>query len=238
MAIAFVQGKGTIDNSGTLQNLPLAYAINPTAGNLLVVWAFAQKTAVSVNITSITDTIGNTWTRQALLQTGAAHGTAAIYTAVNTTTAANTVQVNTDTANENTIQIGISEYSGQAVGSPVDTASTPLRVVSASPYASSNIVTSYTNETIIGIGSTDQTTGRIVTAGGGFTLRVDGNTPAAVGFVLEDKAVSTAGTYNSAWSDSDGFAIIAAIGIKSTTSVFSGTSAGWVNRQRRFVNKR
>jgi hypothetical protein len=185
-SILFVQ-TNAVSPQATQTPVTVTYTGAQTAGNLnVVIVSWNDSTAT---ISSVTDTIGNTYAVAAatVVQTGTA--SQAIYYAKNIAAAAagaNTVTINFNVAARHP-DIRIAEYSG------VD----PLNALDTSAGAQGNTATSDSgpvttlnaNDILIGANVVQSTT---TGPGTGFTSR--GITPD--GDILEDQVVSATGSYN------------------------------------------
>ena len=178
-------------NSATPQTnqstVKIIYTGAQTAGNTNIL-AIGWNDATS-NISSVTDTAGNTY--QVAAPTARGTGLSqAIYYAKNIKAApagGNTVTVTFTTA-VRFADIRISEYSGLSVTNPLDvTASASGTVVLAN---SGNVTTTSASELIFGAGITAR---KFTAAGAGFTQRII-TTPD--GDITEDRTVNAVGTYN------------------------------------------
>ncbi|HEX2784516.1 MAG TPA: DUF4038 domain-containing protein [Ilumatobacteraceae bacterium] len=163
------------------------YVKAQTAGNTNIV-AVGWNNATS-NITSLTDSGGNTYALGAPVTRGSGLSQA-IYYAKNIVAApanSNTVRVvfNSSTAY---VDLRITEYAGLDRANPFD--KTASATGSSSSSATAALTTTSNNELVFGAG---MTTGTFSGAGSGFTTRVITSPDADIVF---DKSVSATGSYN------------------------------------------
>lgn len=174
----------------TFDLLQVTFASNVTQGNLIIVAILVVDAGSGLGtITSVTDTLGNTYTDIGLSQTyGGGTRRQNIFYARNISGGANTVTVGLTTGH---CYIGIHEYSGVALTGPLDQTQRAT-ATDASP-TSPNVTTTENNELLFATISTIQA--RTITAGAGFTPRVN---PFATGrdqLKTEDKNGSPAGSF-------------------------------------------
>lgn len=228
MALTFVQAAAV--KGATVSTLAKAYTSNTTGSSYLLAWVLINPTTTT--LTNITDTLGNTWVPIA------AQTPENIYVYEcrinNVAGGANTVTANFST-NASFCQLLIAEYTGQITsGSPAESCSAFKDATGAS-FTGNTVATTFTNETIVGIGFWNGT--GVLTPTGGYTQRLS---DAAGFFYLLDIAKAATGTYSpTISSDNAGTRFIQnTVALKSTTSVGNTSPISWTNRQRRFVNKR
>jgi hypothetical protein len=174
--------------SGT--SIAQAYPGNVTIGTTLVVFVTGFFSG-GCTISSIADTIGNTWTNQGTFTDGATGHIGRVYTCTNKASGANTVTV---TFGQSTggCTLEVAEYSGSIVD---QVSSVFYDTASETTVTCPAVTTTKTYELILGIGST-ATTG--ATAGGGYTTELSGASN-ALG-VLVDKNVTAIGSNTPSWT--------------------------------------
>ena len=116
MAVAFVQGTGS-QSSGSVASLSKAFASNVTAGNSIAVGGISNSVLLGTG--SVTDSLGNTYTRQVAVD-GISAGRAAScgYLVDNITGGACTVTV--DPTGSDFISMVIAEFSGTETTGSID----------------------------------------------------------------------------------------------------------------------
>ncbi len=186
-AISFVQTNSATPQ-GTLTSVTVTYAGAQTAGNLnVVVVGWNDSTAT---VSSVTDSVGNTYALAAAPIVQAGTASQAIYYAKNIGAAgagANTVNV-TFAAAAIHPDIRIAEYSGLDPLNPLDT-SVGAQGTTTATSDSGPVATANPNDLLVGANTVQSTT---TAAGAGYTNR--GIT--ADGDILEDQVVSITGSYN------------------------------------------
>jgi hypothetical protein len=190
-----------------------AFPQNTFATTTLVVFVLGYYGSGACTISSISDTIGNTYTEQASFSDGATGHIAKVYTCRNAGSGANTVTV---TFGQSTAACGleVAEYTF----SSVDQVSSLFLDGAETTVTCPTVTTTKTNEVVLGIGST-ATTG--ATAAGGFTMQLSGAS-SALG-VLEDKQVMAIGAVTPSWTQTSN------AGYKATMSLAGLASQGsWV----------
>jgi len=162
---------------------PVQYSAPNVLGNTLI--AFGRFTSGS-GAPAITDTLGNTWVQLFSVTNGA--DTNVAWAAYNCKAGANFVTFSQPT--QGSLQAVIAEYSGVTTVTPLD--QTTNATGTSATANSGNVTTLVANELILGFISNSSTNGLTITPGSGFSARqtVNGNT------YLEDKTVTTTGTYN------------------------------------------
>jgi chitodextrinase len=185
--IAFIQANSAVPQSAQA-NVSLAFTLAQTGGNLNVV--VVGWNSSSGQVTSVTDTRGNVYVSAVGPTSVGGFGTQSIYYAAGITPAAanaNTVTVAFDSAVPYA-DIRIAEYSGISSVNPVDV----VAAASGSGTSSSSGTVTTTNPADLLVGANlvaSGTTG----AGTSFTNRVITNPD---GDILEDRIVTTAGSYS------------------------------------------
>ncbi len=186
-AISFVQTNSATPQ-GTLTSVTVTYAGAQTAGNLnVVVVGWNDSTAT---VSSVTDSVGNTYALAAAPIVQAGTASQAIYYAKNIGAAgagANTVNV-TFAAAAIHPDIRIAEYSGLDPLNPLDT-SVGAQGTTTTTSDSGPVATANPNDLLVGANTVQSTT---TAAGAGYANR--GIT--ADGDILEDQVVSITGSYN------------------------------------------
>jgi hypothetical protein len=181
----FVQVKSATTSGGTNSTLSCTFTGAQTAGNTNIVAIGFNN--ITSTISSVVDSAGNVYQVAApLTRNGTSLSQAIYYAPAIAAAATNTITVTFSGATPS-IDIRAAEYSGIATTSSVDqTASASGSSTSAVTPA---VTTTLANELIFGAG---MTTGVFSAAGSGFTSRIitPGN-----GDILEDRAVSTVGSY-------------------------------------------
>ena len=183
--IAFVQvAKTTLGTA--VSSVTINYTAAQNAGDLnVVIVGWEDATA---NVTSVTDTKGNTYALAVGPTRSPTHNSLALYYAKNiaaATAGANTVTVTFNTAAAGP-DIRIAEYSGIDTASPLDASNGSTGTGTAVTTAS--MTTTFANELIVG---GDQLANSTNAVGTGFTQRV----LTAHSHVLEDRIVTSTGSY-------------------------------------------
>lgn len=179
MAITFVQAASQNDNNTSGTTSSKAFSSNNTAGNILVltiVWTPRANT-----ISSITDTLGNTWTPALATQTNNNSpelSNIAIYYVQNAKAGSNTVTI-TWSSTGNFACWTISEFSSGIAGTwTVDKTQFSLAAsASTSPSSGATATLSQTTELVVGIVGTLRHN-ETFTAGSGFTIPTNASTSA------------------------------------------------------------
>ena len=180
---AFVQvASSTPQTSQT--TVATAFGQAQTAGNLNVI-VIGWNNATS-NITSVTDSLGNTY-QPAAPTTRSGVISQAIYYAKNIAAGANTVTVTFNAATPY-VDIRVAEYSGLDRTNPLDVTSSGGGT-SAQPNSGAATTTA-ARELIVGAGTT---TGTFTDAGSGYTTRI---ITAPDADILEDRVVTSTGSYS------------------------------------------
>lgn len=203
-APAFVQANG--EDAGSLSTDTLAYTSNVGAGSLLV--AVARIGSGTDEITSMSDSRGNTWARAHKQADGAGH-TQDVWYAYNSGAGANTVTINLSSSQS--LRWGVYEASGFTSAS-VDV-STGALGSSASP-ASGSVTPSFSDALAIAVA--DVNNNEDFTATAPFTERLE----IVQKFAIADYVIPTPASTNSQWtlsiSDNWGASLI----------VFAGSGGG------------
>lgn len=166
---------------GSVASVASAYTAQ-TAGNLNVI--IIGWNNITSNISSVTDSAGNTYQIAAPTTRGNTLSQA-IYYAKNIKAGANTVTVNFD-ASTDFPDLRILEYSGIDQTSPFDVAASASGNIT--PASSGNLTTNVAKTLIVGGGTTQ---GAFSAAGSGFTLRT---ITAQDGDIAEDMTLNSVGT--------------------------------------------
>jgi hypothetical protein len=189
----YVQSNLT-DLSTSSSTVTAAYSSAQTAGdcNVVCVWLASNP---SRTISSVTDTKGNTYTlATTLVNNSAWHASAAIYVAPNiaaATAGANTVTVTFSSAQAYQ-EVVVSEYSGIATSSPVDTYASASG--NSTNPASGSLTTGTANDLLVTY-YVSAAAGE-ATAPTGYTER----TSATYNAGMADKFSTTTGSYGATWS--------------------------------------
>ena len=167
----------------TAASAALAFAASNAAGN----FAAVVVRAVGINQTiTVADVRGNVF-RRALQFNNGSSDSMAIYYAENIGAGANTVTVSLSTAAS--LRLAIFEYAGIATSNALDgIASATLS--SATP-SSGSATTTANGDLLMGVISSQ--TGRVITAGSGYTLREIVPVPPSSRLMVEDRIQTTAG---------------------------------------------
>jgi hypothetical protein len=178
----------TPDGSGT--TAAVAFPDSTFAGTTLVVFAFGFFIG-GCTISSIHDTIGNTFTQQAAFTDGATGHVSALYTCLNANNGADTITV---TFGQSTAAnaIAIAEYTQ----STVDQVSSIIFDAAETTVTCPTVTITKTNEIVLAMGSTNGVSG--ATATGGFTTQLSGASSALT--VLIDKQIAAIGAVTPTWT--------------------------------------
>ncbi len=183
---AFVQANWTAKSSSSV-TVASTYSAAQTAGNLnVVVVTWNDATA---QVQAVTDTTGNTYQRAVGPTTRSSAASQSLYFAINKTTTvagANAVTVTFSVA-ATTPEIRIAEYSGIDPLQPLDVA-----VGSSGNSSSSSSGSATTRNAADLIVGANWASGVTTGAGSGYTAR----TITTPGDILEDRVVTSAGTYS------------------------------------------
>jgi hypothetical protein len=182
MAVAFVQGKFAFTDASSRSTQAVVFTSNVMAGNLIAVFV-KYGTATSV-FSSITDSLGNTYTAVSSTDYTAAGNTIKTFYARNIAGGACTVTLNFTAANGVYPRIMVHEYSGLDTTASVLNASAIANQDAAGAVATTDLLVSGSATTtvngckIVGF-CIDHSRGTIsVNPGTGFTARTAGTTPA------------------------------------------------------------
>lgn len=183
-APAWIQGKANFTSSGT--SYGLAYSSNVTAGSLLLTCINADA-----GISSVTDTLGNTYAAATNLTDGSTYALAMFYT-ISASSGANTVTANF-TGSVGYAHHILGEWSGVASSSPLDQSTGQVQAApgtGSNAVTSGNITTTVNGDLLVGCSNSDPYVSGQLTAGTGFTIRqlLFGDHP------MEDSVQATAGT--------------------------------------------
>ncbi len=180
--IAFVQVNSATPTGSTAAIL-LSYGLPQTAGNLNIV--VVGWNDITSTVTSVSDSLGNTYAQAGTLVTGSAERQA-LYYAKNILAGSNVVTVTFNQA-ARIADVRILEYSGLDPNNPLDV--TASAAGSSVTPNSGTATTTSANELIFGAGTTATS---FYAAGTGFTSRIftgDGD-------IAEDQVVSSTGSYS------------------------------------------
>lgn len=164
-APAFVQSNSNSASSGT--TVAVAYSSNLTAGNLITVCINANK-----GVTSLTDSLGHTYTAATLLTDGSTYAMG-LYYVPNITGGANTVTLTLNGA-VTYAHAEIHEYSGVATTSPLDQTTGQFQAApgtGANAVTSGNVTTTTDGQLIFGCTNSLTYGASTVSAGTSFTKR-------------------------------------------------------------------
>ena len=190
-AISLVQHANK-DTSGA--STTLAYTSNVSANNLLVVVVRSGNDSGST--ITVTDSIGNTWTKCALNMVVGVGSTQLSY-AVASSSAADTVTVTLNSSA--TMRMAIYEYSGTAATSPLDTQANAATGSSTAP-ASASFTPTANNELVIAFAATNS--GDSYSAGTNYTLEDNPGSKLGVEIWVQGTAAATTGNFTLSPSDS------------------------------------
>ena len=144
-------GTGTSGNGQPESGTVSATAKAMTSGNLVIVFVKWEAIATP-NVTSVTDTAGNTYTEIAELSHASGDPRCAFYYAANITGhASNVVTVNFGSALTTWRRVVVEEFSGIATSSPLD-GSHQTNNGTGTTYSTSNITTTQAGLVIMGVG--------------------------------------------------------------------------------------
>ena len=215
-AVGFVQVNSAVPQSAQ-SSVPVTYANAQTAGNLNVVVVGWNNSTAQVN--SVKDSKGNAYQLAVgpTVQSGVAMQ--AIYYASNIAAAAagaNTVTVAFSAAAPY-VDIRIAEYSGISSTTPLDVFAAAQG--SGSSGSSGSVTTTNANDLLVGADLVQMTT---KSAGSGYTSRVITNPD---GDILEDRIVSTTGSYSATATLSGGSWIMQMVAFRAAGSSGGSTPA-------------
>lgn len=164
------------------------------AGDTLVVCFTTYNSSVTV-FSSISDPSSNTWAQvnNVVLSNKRLY----VYKAENVAAAGSLVVTVTMNQTDFFTILGVG-YSGVATSSVVDGNSTASNASSSTP-APGSFSTSVADTVLLGFAYTDTGT---ITAGSGYTKRVNNGNGSSIQLAMEDQIVSSTGSYNPDWSNS------------------------------------
>jgi hypothetical protein len=186
---AFVQEHYAVPTAST--SVSVAYTSAQSAGDLNVVAIGWYNTTTTV--ASVTDTAGNSYTAALGVTTSSKAGSLQIWYAQNI--ASSSANANTVTVTFNTTSsypdVRIAEYSGIATSSPLDVTAASSTLWTTSTLSTSGFVTTTNaNDLLVGANYVANTTN---SAGTGYTQRVKTSPD---GDILEDRVVTSTGSYS------------------------------------------
>lgn len=236
--LVFVQANGAEAST----SVSVAYSSATTGSSLLLCFIQLNQT---FTLSSITDTLGNTWVLQKFATYGNGKKNYIYAVPINKAAGgANTVTVSVS-AGAGLNVVGVMEYTGQNTTTPIDGISGIKDSITIA-YAGLPFTPRYTNEVIIGLGIYSSAFG-VFSTGSGWTGRFNGtgNTYiSTANFGAEDQSsnlgvsvVPTALAADSGQGFNAEFAWFT-VGLLSTSSVPLPPSAAWLEKHRDFVNKR
>ena len=195
-AISFAQVNAATPQS-TVTTATVPFLSAQTAGDLnVVVVGWNDATAA---VSTVTDTVGNVYVRAVGPTVQAGLGTQSIYYAANIGAAAAGANTVTVTFNIGAVHpdVRIAEYRGLAVTNPVDVVATG-QGASGTTSSTSSVTTTNANDVLVGA----NLVGNITTGPGtSFTTRLISNPDSDI---IEDRVVSTTGSYNASAAISSG----------------------------------
>lgn len=193
---AFVQSTSATFAASTGPSIGFASAV--TAGNAIA--AFVSWGSATANLTSVTDSLGNTYTLldNPTANAGSASRGATAY-AVGVTGGANTLTYHFDTTT--TCLTGISEISGISISSPIAAhiINTQSNVSSGVGVATSSNITTVSSGCFLFAGVADVVQGGTWLAGTGYTKR-SGAQSIQGSVAVEDVVQSSSGTTNATFN--------------------------------------
>jgi chitodextrinase len=204
-AIAFVQVNSAVPQTDQA-TVTVPFTLAQAAGNLnVVVVGWNSPTG---QVLSVTDTRGNTYVRAVGPTVHASFGTQSIYYAANVQAAAAGANIVTVTfgAPVPYADIRIAEYSGIAPINPVDV----VAAATGSGTSSNSGMATTTNPTDLIVGA-NMVTSFTSAAGASFTSRV---ITVPDGDILEDRVVTTTGSYNATATQTSGSWIMQMVAFK------------------------
>jgi len=190
MAIVHVNGVGA-RYTFTLGTTIAAPAANHTTGNLLVV--FVGCHSISVTVSSIADTAGNTYTKVTSIKDS--YDTIECWYAKNITGNANNVVTATYSDSVDYRTITVDQYSGCDTSTPLDQYNTGTGNDTAP--TTGNITTTAADEVLVA--GVYLRVSKTITAGTNYTLRTLTNSAPSYA-ASEDRIISATGTYNATFS--------------------------------------
>jgi hypothetical protein len=217
MSIALVQKANVAASGSTSQSG--AYGSNNTLGNLLValVWTDSGQT-----LSSMTDTLGNTWVQALAIGPLSANSNLYIMYVANCNAGANTVTA-TGSGSGTFPQFVLAEYSGVAVSSPLDKTASATNSSGGTSFASGNTAnTTVANELLIGIFGQPSGTTTTLTPGSGWTNEGQVRSGTVPDVAFFDQIVASIGAYGLTGTSSASIAWGAGIATFKAASVSTG----------------
>ena len=205
MAIAVVQ-RGANGDPATVGNCSVAFGVNVTAANIIIVVGTIDGPINSLS--TPTDTRGNTYVLQATIDSGLA-SKMKVWAAYNIIGGANTVTMDDGFSNANMF---VFEVSGLAKFNAFDRYAFQEQS-SVTALDSTNLTTQYANELLLGITANAANPGLAPTVGAGYS-NLQTLTTAFEGGGSEERIVSAIGTYSAPFG-------IAANATNHTTAIFA-----------------
>lgn len=171
MAIAFVQGQSNSGAAGTTPQALTAFSSSVAVGDLIVVLAGGDGGLTGL-ATSVTDSLGNTYTRVPSFDIANAGGTLnldAFYAVVSTghSGASNVITLNFDSVNENCVIVA-QHFNGFTGVATLDKKSTSSNTTSTTITSGATATLATAVELVVGLGIHDSTVSAI-TLGAGYT---------------------------------------------------------------------
>ena len=190
MAFALVQQ--AISAAGGIAGTAISQAFTNTVGVGNLVYGFIQwDFGGSLNITSVTDDKGNTYTIADNVNNATDNQRMAAFYKENLTNAPKTISGNF-ASSASFARIEICEISGAATASAIDGHTAQAEAASTS-HSSGNITTTQNGDWIAG-GAMSSNTGSTITAGSGFTIDNSGGGAVTLPMASEHQTQTTAGT--------------------------------------------
>lgn len=208
------------NTASSAASLAVTFGSDTTSGNFIIIGIFST-TSSATNVSSITDTRVNTWTR---IGGSAGQGLEMeLWYAKNINAgAAHAITVNLTTNAQ--LFVMAREYSGVDLTSPIDTSNFGATGNSTTP-TSGNIVTSFNSEVIIGFANIERApvSWTVGSGYGNLTNKDDGG---GFAIAMEDKNVSSSGSYSADFSsDMSGPWEMAVVGVKDASQPTTSTSS-------------
>src|SRR3569833_1450878 len=171
-------------------SIATTFTSNITAGNTIIVVS-SEDFSVINQISSITDSLGNTYAR-AVADTEGSFVDGEIWYAPSPTGGANTVTINY--AHSVVAAVVLAEYSGLLTSSPLDQVAKAHAITGTAMSSGASPATTQASELVIGGGMTNDTSPTTFTAGTGYGNKVQVvNTTSLQAAAIEDKTVSATG---------------------------------------------
>lgn len=230
--LTFLQANGA-NSTAAANSYSLAYTNSTTSLSLLLAFIHADTSLVP---TSVTDSLGNTWTN-VYIDPRTLSDSIWMCSPNKAGGGANTVTAHFG-SNFSYVNVILMEYANQAA-SPFDKAVVSVDSTGTS-WTGTPVTPTQTNETIITVGFNGATTVDTYTPGAGFTTRLSTENPASFGRgYMMDSPQSGVQTITPTVEISASVRLILnSIAIKSSTSQPAATSGSWTQSFRDFVNKR